>query len=100
MKLKTADALKRTESGMRKGGCGTGNERGKNMWMNLYGFKHNSLGMHFWELPALLAGVVTLVELVVHSHKQKKREKQFDEDREERLKNIQQEATGNPAASR
>lgn len=70
------------------------------MWMNLYGFKHNSLGMHFWELPALLAGVVTLVELVVHSHKQKKREKQFDEDREERLKNIQQEATGNPAASR
>ena len=70
------------------------------MWMNLYGFTHNSLGMHFWELPALLAGVVILVELVVHSHKQKKREKQFDEDREERLKNIQQEATGNPAASR
>lgn len=70
------------------------------MWMNLCGFTHNSLGMHFWELPALLAGVVTLVELVVHSHKQKKREKQFVEDREERLKNIQQEATGNPAASR
>ncbi len=42
------------------------------MWMNLYGFTHNSLGMHFWELPALLAGVVILVELVVHSHKQKK----------------------------
>lgn len=70
------------------------------MWMNLYNFTHNSLGMHFWELPALLAGVATLVELVVHSHKQTKREKQFDEDREERLETLQQEATGNPAASR
>ena len=90
MKLKTADALKRTESGMRKGGCRTGNERGKNMWMNLYGFTHNSLGMHFWELPALLAGGIILVELIVHSYKQKKREKQFDENRMERLKTMQQ----------
>ena len=38
------------------------------------------------------------MELVVHSHKQKKREKQFDEDRKEKLETLQQEATGNPAA--
>ena len=49
------------------------------MWMNLYNFTHNSLGMHFWELPALLAGVITLVELIVHSYKQKKREKETQE---------------------
>lgn len=70
------------------------------MWMNLYNFTHNSLGMHFWELPALLAGVITLVELIVHSRNQKKREKDFDKDRTERLETIQQEATGKPAASR
>lgn len=69
------------------------------MWMNLYSFIHNSLGMHFWELPALLAGVITLVELVVHSHKQKKREKQFDEERTERLEAMQKEAVGDTAAA-
>lgn len=60
------------------------------MWMNLYNLTHNSLGMHFWELPALLAGGIILVELIVHSYKQKKREKKFDENRMERLKTMQQ----------
>lgn len=69
------------------------------MWINLYNFTHNSLGMHFWELPALIAGVVTLVELIVHSRKQKKREDQFDEERAERLEAMQKEATGDTAAS-
>ena len=69
------------------------------MWINLYNFTHNSLGMHFWELPALIAGVVTLVELIVHSRKQKKREDQFDEERTERLEAMQKEATGDTAAS-
>ena len=67
------------------------------MWINLYNFTHNSLGMHFWELPALLAGVITLVELVVHSHKQKKRENKFDEERTERLETMQKEAVGDAA---
>ena len=67
------------------------------MWIKLYNFTHNSLGMHFWELPALLAGVITLVELVVHSHKQKKREKKFDEERTERLETMQKEAVGDAA---
>lgn len=38
------------------------------MWMNLFESVHN-LGMHFWEIPALIAGVITLVELLVHSRK-------------------------------
>lgn len=66
------------------------------MWINLYNFTHNSLGMHFWDLPALLAGVIILIELVVHSRKQKKREEEFDEERTERLETMQKEATGTP----
>ncbi|MBD5455309.1 MAG: hypothetical protein HDR23_02340 [Lachnospiraceae bacterium] len=70
------------------------------MWMNLYNFTHNSLGMHFWELPALLTGVIVLVELGVHSYKQKKREKKFKEEREEKLETIQQEVTAEAVISR
>lgn len=64
------------------------------MWMNLFNMTHNSLGMHFWDLPALLAGVVTLVELIVHTRNQKKREGDFDEERTERLEAMQKEVTG------
>ena len=70
------------------------------MWMNLYNFTHNSLGMHFWELPALLTGVIVLVELGVHSYNQKKRTKKFEEDREEKLETIQQEVTAEAVISR
>ena len=70
------------------------------MWMNLYNFTHNSLGMHFWELPALLTGVIVLVELGVHSYKQKKREKKYEEDRKEKLETIQKEVAGTPVTSR
>lgn len=66
------------------------------MWISLYNFTHNSLGMHFWDLPALLAGVIILIELVVHSRKQKKREEEFDEERAERLETMQKEAAGTP----
>lgn len=69
------------------------------MWMDLYNFTHNSLGMHFWELPALIVGAVVLVELIVHSYRQKKREEESDEERTERLESMQKEASGNAAAS-
>lgn len=62
------------------------------MWMNLYRFAHDSLGMHFWELPALIAGVVTVVELIVHTRKQKKREEKFEEEREEKREALCQAA--------
>ena len=58
------------------------------MWYNLYEYVHNNLGMHFWEVPALIAGIVTVVELAVHSVKQKKREERFVKEREERLKEL------------
>ena len=66
------------------------------MWMNLYNFTHSSLGMHFWDLPALIAGVIILVELIVHSRNQKKREEEFDEERTEKLETMQKKAAGTP----
>lgn len=59
------------------------------MWINLFNFVHNSLGMHFWELPTLIAGVILLAEVIVHSLNQKKREEQFDRERAEKLKALQ-----------
>ena len=59
------------------------------MWMNLYNFTHSSLGMHFWDLPALVAGAVILIELIVHSRNQKQRENEFDKERKERLEAMQ-----------
>ena len=69
------------------------------MWMNLYGFTHNSLGMHFWEIPALIIGVITLVELLVHSRNQKKRDERFDKERTQRLEAMQKDAAGDTAAT-
>lgn len=66
------------------------------MWMDLYNFTHGTLGMHFWDLPALLAGVLILVELVVHSRNQKKRDEEFEKERTERLETMQKEAAGTP----
>lgn len=54
-------------------------------------FVHNSLGLHFWDLPALLTGVVMIIMLIVHTHNQRKREKKFDEARKEKLEAMQQE---------
>ena len=45
--------------------------------------------MHFWELPALIVGVLLLVEIIVHSLNQKRREGQFDKERKEKLETLQ-----------
>lgn len=56
-------------------------------------FVHNSLNLHFWDLPTLLVGAVMIVMVVVHIHNQKKREKNFDEERKEKLEAMQKEAS-------
>ncbi len=67
------------------------------MWMNLFESVHG-LGMHFWEIPALITGAVVLVELIVHSHNQKKRDDRSDKERTERLEAMQKNAAGDSAA--
>lgn len=64
------------------------------MLYNLFEFIHNSLGLHFWDLPALLVGVAIVVILIVHTHNQRKRENEFDEARKEKLEAMQKELNG------
>ena len=49
------------------------------MLYNLYMFDHNVLHMCFWTLPAILIGIAMIVIVLVHNHKQKKREEAFEE---------------------
>lgn len=62
-------------------------------------FVHDSLGLHFWDLPALLVGAVMIVMLVVHMRNQKKREKDFDEERSEKLEAMQKEFSENSTSA-
>lgn len=55
------------------------------MLYNFYQFVHSSLGICFWELPALLVGIIMIIVAVVHSHNQKNREDDFEEERNEKL---------------
>lgn len=64
------------------------------MLYNFYEFAHNSIGVHFWDLPALLAAVILVIVLIVHSRNQKKREDNFEEARKEKLEALGKEAEG------
>lgn len=60
------------------------------MLYQLYQFVHNSLGICFWDLPALFIGVIMIIVVVGHRHKQKKREKDFEKDLEEKIQEIRE----------
>ena len=64
------------------------------MLYNFYEFVHNSIGVHFWDLPALLVTVILVIVLIVHSRNQKKRENSFEEARKEKLEALGKEAEG------
>lgn len=64
------------------------------MLYNLYQFIHNSLGLCFWDIPALLVGIMMIVVFAVHRHNQKKREKDFEEELEEKIKVLTEETVG------
>lgn len=58
------------------------------MLYNLYEAIHNSLGLCFWDLPAVLVGIIMIVVFVLHKHNQKKRQDEFETDLEEKIKAI------------
>lgn len=64
------------------------------MWYDFYEFVHSSMGMHFWDLPTIIVGVLIIVMLVVHTLNQKKREDRFDKERAEKLEALQKEGPG------
>ena len=47
--------------------------------MVLWNFIHNTLGMHFWFLPALIFFIVVVVMFIVHAIKQKNRQNDEEE---------------------
>ena len=67
------------------------------MLYDFYYFVHNSLGLHFRDLPAILVGVIMVVMLIVHTHNQRKREKDFSEERKKKLEDLQKELDENSA---
>lgn len=50
-----------------------------------YIFSHSVLGLCAWDLPALILLVVMAVVFLVHRHKQKKRENEFEDQLSELL---------------
>lgn len=62
------------------------------MLYHFYEFVHNSIGIHFWDLPAFLAAVLLVIVLIVHSRNEKKRESSFEEARKEKLETLGKEA--------
>ena len=63
------------------------------MLLNVYEVVHNSLGICFWELPALLVAVIMVIVVVVHSRNQKKREDDFEEQKNEKLEALRSEVS-------
>lgn len=60
--------------------------------MQLYEFLHSSFGMCFWTGMSLIVALGMVVMGLVHGHNQKKRDKDFEKDLEEKLNGL------NPAA--
>lgn len=64
------------------------------MLYNLYQIIHNTLGLCFWDLPALLVGIIMIVVFAVHKHNQKKRQSNFEDELEEKMKAIKEGTAG------
>ena len=63
------------------------------MLYNFYQFVHNSLGICFWDLPALLVAAIMIIVVIIHSRNQKKREDDFEEERKEKLEALRNEVS-------
>lgn len=63
---------------------------------NMYEYVHQSIGLCFWEIPAMLVGAMMIVMFAVHKRNQKKRENDFQDELEEKIEAIREEiADGN-----
>lgn len=61
------------------------------MMYNLYLFDHNILHICFWTLPMIILGVLMIIMAVVHKRNQNKREKDFNEQLEDKIKALKSE---------
>ena len=55
--------------------------------MRYFEFVHN-LGLHAWDIPALVALVILVIMIIVHHNNQKKRDYDFEKDLEDQLDDL------------
>ena len=63
--------------------------------MRYFEFVHN-LGIHSWDIPALIVAVILVVMILVHRHNQKKREKDFEEELDQKIQDPREELDKKP----
>ena len=63
--------------------------------MRYFLFVHN-LGIHSWDIPALIVAVILVVMILVHRHNQKKREKDFEEELDQKIQDLREELDKKP----
>ena len=61
------------------------------MLYNIYQFVHESLGLCFWDIPALIVAALMVIVGLVHHRNQKKREEEFEKEREDNLEALRDE---------
>ena len=64
--------------------------------MRYFEFVHN-LGIHSWDIPALIVAVILVVMILGHCHNQKKREKDFEEELDQKIQDLREELDKKPA---
>ena len=64
--------------------------------MRYFEFVHN-LGIHSCDIPALIVAVILVVMILVHCHNQKKREKDFEEELDQKIQDLREELDKKPA---
>lgn len=62
--------------------------------MRYYEFVHN-LGIHSWDIPALIVVVILVVMILVHHRNQKKRLNDFEDDLDQKIQEIREEMVEN-----
>ena len=62
--------------------------------MRYYEFVHN-LGIHSWDIPALIVAVIVVVMILVHHRNQKKRLNDFEDDLDQKIQEIREEMAEN-----
>lgn len=56
------------------------------MLIRIYDYVHDVLGIHFWDIPAIIVVILMIVIAVVHTIRQKKREKDFEDEMDQNSK--------------
>lgn len=60
------------------------------MIYEFYVYVHNALNLHFWDVPAIITGILVIAVWAVHRHNQKKREEEFNEMMDEKIQTIKE----------